>query len=84
MNDLSSQPARTFRWCALFATVLGCFPIILSRPSSPRSHIRTHSQPPSPVRLHVFVNIDLQTWLDRPFEEQNKDPVGNPVQGVLF
>jgi len=36
------------------------------------------------IRLNLFVKIDLQTWLDKPFEEQNKDPVQNPMQGVLF
>jgi hypothetical protein len=36
------------------------------------------------IRLNLFVKIDLQTWLDRPFEEQNKDPVPNSMQGVLF
>ena len=36
------------------------------------------------IRLNLFVKIDLQTWLDRPFEEQNKDPVRNPLQGTLF
>lgn len=33
------------------------------------------------IRLNLFVKIDLQTWLDKPFEERNKDPVGNPMQG---
>lgn len=36
------------------------------------------------IRLNLFVKIDLQTWLDKPFEQQNKDPVQNPMQGVLF
>lgn len=36
------------------------------------------------IRLNLFVKIDLQTWLDKPFEEQNKDPVPTPMQGVLF
>lgn len=36
------------------------------------------------IRLNLFVKIDLQAWLDRPFDEQNKDSVRNPMQGVLF
>ncbi|MFO8128684.1 MAG: hypothetical protein R6T99_02130 [Bacteroidales bacterium] len=34
------------------------------------------------IRLNMFVKIDLQRWLDKPFE----DDVGTPVQsqGVLF
>jgi hypothetical protein len=36
------------------------------------------------IRLNLFVKIDLQIWLDKPFEDQNKDPVPNSMQGVLF
>jgi len=36
------------------------------------------------IRINLFVKSDLQTWLDKPFEEQNKDPVQNPMQGGLF
>lgn len=35
------------------------------------------------IRLNIFVKIDLQTWLDNPFEEPPKTP-HKYVQGVLF
>jgi hypothetical protein len=36
------------------------------------------------IRLNLFVKIDLQTWLDSPFEQAEEDPVQNHIQGVLF
>ena len=36
------------------------------------------------IRLNLFVKIDLQAWLDKPFEEAHHDPVHNPMQGILF
>ena len=35
------------------------------------------------IRLNIFVKIELQNWLDRPFEDHDKPPKYNP-QGVLF
>ena len=35
------------------------------------------------IRLNLFVKIDLQHWLDKPFEDSNRTPVIN-YQGVLF
>jgi hypothetical protein len=35
------------------------------------------------IRLNLFVKIDLQTWLDKPFEEP-PEPVPKYIQGVLF
>lgn len=35
------------------------------------------------IRLNLFVKIDLQRWLDHPFENVNSPPNQN-VQGVLF
>lgn len=35
------------------------------------------------IRLNLFVKIDLQQWIDKPFEEHNKPP-SNLIQGVLF
>lgn len=35
------------------------------------------------IRLNLFVKIELQKWLDKPFEEA-KPPPQNPAQGVLF
>ena len=35
------------------------------------------------IRLNIFVKIDLQQWLDHPFEE-SKDPPLKSLQGVLF
>lgn len=35
------------------------------------------------IRLNIFVKIELQKWLDRPFEDHDK-PIKNNVQGVLF
>ena len=34
------------------------------------------------IRLNLFVKIDLQRWLDKPFEES--PPTNNLIQGVLF
>jgi hypothetical protein len=36
------------------------------------------------IRLNLFVKIDLQLWLDKPFDEPKYEPVQNPMQGVLF
>lgn len=35
------------------------------------------------IRLNLFVKIDLQLWLDKPFETNNSPPENN-FQGVLF
>ena len=35
------------------------------------------------IRLNMFVKIDLQRWLDKPFEEDIGPPV-HQIQGVLF
>jgi len=35
------------------------------------------------IRLNLFVKIDLQHWIDKPFEEYN-DPPTESLQGVLF
>ena len=35
------------------------------------------------IRLNLFVKIDLQKWLDRPFEE-HIEPPPKLTQGILF
>jgi len=35
------------------------------------------------IRLNLFVKINLQYWLDKPFEENHEPPPKN-IQGVLF
>ena len=35
------------------------------------------------IRLNLFVKIDLQKWLDKPFDEPPK-PITVQIQGVLF
>jgi hypothetical protein len=35
------------------------------------------------IRLNMFVKIDLQKWIDKPFEENVGPPI-NKLQGVLF
>lgn len=35
------------------------------------------------IRLNIFVKIDLQLWLDKPFEAHDKPP-DQPLQGDLF
>lgn len=35
------------------------------------------------IRLNLFVKINLQAWIDKPFEEY-KDPPQNFSQGILF
>jgi hypothetical protein len=35
------------------------------------------------IRLNLFVKIELQLWLDKPFEE-HKEPPEKIIQGVLF
>ena len=35
------------------------------------------------IRLNLFVKIDLQQWVDSPFEE-NTEPPPDHIQGVLF
>lgn len=35
------------------------------------------------IRLNLFVKIELQKWLDKPFEDP-KPPPHKFVQGVLF
>lgn len=36
------------------------------------------------IRLNLFVKIELQQWLDKPFMTTSKSPPQNPYQGVLF
>jgi hypothetical protein len=36
------------------------------------------------IRLNLFVKIDLQTWLDKPFEQADGYDVQNSSQGILF
>jgi hypothetical protein len=36
------------------------------------------------IRLNLFVKIDLQLWLDKPFEDPKYEPSANPTQGMLF
>lgn len=36
------------------------------------------------IRLNLFVKIELQRWLDRPFEDGKPPPTSFPMQGVLF
>lgn len=36
------------------------------------------------IRLNLFVKIDLQRWLDKPFEEYIEPPPQNNWQGLLF
>jgi len=36
------------------------------------------------IRLNLFVKINLQLWIDNPFEENNEPPPQNLLQGVLF
>jgi len=35
------------------------------------------------IRLNLFVKVNLQNWLDKPFQE-HPPPIPNNVQGVLF
>ena len=37
----------------------------------------------APLRLNLFVKIDLQLWLDKPFQ-QHIEPPPKTIQGVLF
>jgi hypothetical protein len=36
------------------------------------------------IRLNLFVKIDLQKWIDKPFEDVHESPHQNIVQGILF
>lgn len=36
------------------------------------------------IRLNLFVKINLQKWIDQPFEECNDPPINQKYQGVLF
>lgn len=36
------------------------------------------------IRLNLFVKIDLQKWIDKPFEEHIEPPPQFKIQGVLF
>ena len=36
------------------------------------------------IRLNIFVKIELQKWLDKPFEEPPKEYPSEYVQGILF
>ena len=36
------------------------------------------------IRLNLFVKINLQYWIDNPFEENKEPPPQNILQGVLF
>jgi hypothetical protein len=36
------------------------------------------------IRLNLFVKIELQRWLDKPFDDSKPPPTNNMVQGILF
>jgi hypothetical protein len=36
------------------------------------------------IRLNLFVKIELQLWLDKPFDEPAKPPDLPIIQGLLF
>ena len=36
------------------------------------------------IRLNLFVKVNLQEWLDKPFDEPPKTEPNRPVQGMLF
>jgi hypothetical protein len=36
------------------------------------------------IRLNLFVKINLQQWVDKPFEDSELSPHQNQLQGVLF
>ncbi|MCX7745254.1 MAG: transposase, partial [Flavobacteriales bacterium] len=36
------------------------------------------------IRLNLFVKIELQRWLDKPFDEAKPPPDANLSQGLLF
>ena len=36
------------------------------------------------IRLNLFVKINLQQWIDKPFEDVGESPPQNNLQGVLF
>jgi hypothetical protein len=36
------------------------------------------------IRLNLFVKIDLQLWLDKPFEKSHEPPPQKVLQGILF
>ncbi len=36
------------------------------------------------IRLNLFVKINLQQWIDKPFEENYDPPEQNYIQGILF
>jgi hypothetical protein len=36
------------------------------------------------IRLHIFVKINLQDWLDKPFEESSGIKDETFIQGILF
>ena len=36
------------------------------------------------IRLNIFVKINLQNWLDRPFEEPDELKDKQVIQGILF
>lgn len=36
------------------------------------------------IRLNLFVKIDLQQWLDKPYEERDVPDSTQNIQGVLF
>jgi len=36
------------------------------------------------IRLNLFAKIELQRWLDKPFDDPKPPPTPNLSQGVLF
>src|SRR5690606_3705261 len=36
------------------------------------------------IRLNLFVKIELQRWLDKPFIDDKSPPTANQLQGILF
>lgn len=36
------------------------------------------------IRLNLFVKIELQRWLDQPFQQANSPPGGKEFRGLYF
>jgi hypothetical protein len=36
------------------------------------------------IRLNLFVKINLQDWLDKPFEDHQEIKEKQSIQGILF
>jgi hypothetical protein len=74
----SRNAVLTQIWTALITTLL------LKTLQKQAKHKWHLSNPISFIRINLFVKIDLQLWLDKPFLDNDEQPPSIKIQTQLF